>query len=66
MGILVGDGAGGFLAVPRIPGGGFFTGVSGGGRLLTEGDFNNDGLPDVAVSDPVPDSVRVLLNTTGP
>ena len=52
--------AGDFFAAASFPGSGFSRGGLGGGRFLGSGDFNADGLPDLAV--PNISAVQVLLN----
>jgi FG-GAP-like repeat len=65
--LLAGDGVGGFAPVPGSP---FPTGSSLHGGVV-DGDFNEDGVPDVALSNAPPPndgpgSVSVLLSPTPP
>jgi hypothetical protein len=65
--LVVGSAVNGFAVYYR-DGGSFSDGGYSGTRVdvLTVGDFNLDGLPDVATSDVSSGQLRVYLNTCGP
>jgi hypothetical protein len=56
--VLLGNGAGGFAPAPGSP----FRSLEGP-RAVAVGDFNGDGLPDLAVANATSRDVSVLLNT---
>jgi len=54
--ILLGDGKGGFIPASGSP-----ITVGSGSSAVVTGDFNDDGIPDLAVANPYSDSVTILL-----